>query len=284
MKERLTITLDKDLLSAIDATIDGVNIRNRSHAIEHLLNSAMSRSSHKKAVIFAGGSQVLINGKEFDVPMVMIKGKPIIDYILAELKRNKIYDVIISIGRNSEKIPAHLGGGADYGQRISYVREDAARGTEGALELVENLVGHEPFFAFNGDHIFTIDMEDMYRQHIANRALATIALTPANSRSRFGVTKLEGNRITSFVQSHGRESGATLVNAGIYIFDPEIFRLMKRGDGRVMLEESLFPKLAGMDKLFGYVFSDPWYSIDSTSSIQKSIKALEGIAGSVESA
>jgi metal-responsive CopG/Arc/MetJ family transcriptional regulator len=41
MKERLTITLDKNLLAVVDSTIDGVNIRNRSHAIEHLLNSAV---------------------------------------------------------------------------------------------------------------------------------------------------------------------------------------------------------------------------------------------------
>ena len=31
---RLTITLRKDLLPLIDQTIDGVKIRNRSHAIE----------------------------------------------------------------------------------------------------------------------------------------------------------------------------------------------------------------------------------------------------------
>lgn len=282
MKERLTITLDKNLLSVIDSTIDGVNIRNRSHAIEHLLNSAVRRSNYKKAVIFAGGSQVMVNGKDTNVSMVHIRGKPIIDYILAELKRNQIHDVIISIGRQSEDIPAHLGEGATYGLRISYVREDMPRGTEGALELLENLVGHEPFFALNGDHIFSLDMEDMYKQHVANRALATVALVPADSRSRFGVTRLEGNRITSFIQSHEQGSYAALVNAGIYVFDPEVFGLIRRSSGKVMLEESLFPKLVEMGRLFGYVFSGPWYSIDSTSSIQRSIKELENVAGSIE--
>lgn len=259
-----------------------MNIRNRSHAIEHLLNSAVKRSNYKKAVIFAGGSQVLINGKNTNVSMVPIRGKPIIDYILAELKRNQIHDVIISIGGHSEDIPSHLGEGADFGLRISYVREDIPRGTEGALELLENLVGHEPFFALNGDHIFSLDMEDMYKQHISNRALATVALTPADSRSRFGVTRLEGNRITSFIQNHEQGSFAALVNAGIYVFDPGIFELIRKGNSKVMLEESLFPKLVNMGKIFGYVFSGPWYSLDSTSSIQKSIKELESISGDVE--
>jgi NDP-sugar pyrophosphorylase family protein len=49
-----------------------------------------------------------------------------------------------------------------------------------------------------------------------------------------------------------------------------------------MLEESLFPKLVRWARLFGYVFSGPWYSIDSTSSIQKSIKELENVAQIVQ--
>jgi hypothetical protein len=36
-RDRLTITLDPELLTAIDATIDGSSVRNRSHAIEHVL-------------------------------------------------------------------------------------------------------------------------------------------------------------------------------------------------------------------------------------------------------
>ena len=282
MKERLTITLDKNLLSIIDSTIDGVKIRNRSHAIEQLLNSSIHRTNYKKVVIFAGGSQVMINGRNVNVPMVNIRGKPIIHYILSELKRNQVRDVIISIGRNSEDIPAYLGNGGAYGIRISYVREDVPRGTEGALSLVESLVGGEPFFAVNGDHIFEMDMEDMYKQHIANKAAATIALTPAHSRSRFGVTRLEGSKITKFMQKHEQEEDAALVNAGIYLFNPDIFNMIKTTAGKVMLEESLFPKLVEKGKLFGYVFSGPWYSIDSTSSLQKSIKALEIIAGNLD--
>ena len=44
MKERLTITVDKELLDKVDKIVDGVNIRNRSHAIEYLIRSALSES------------------------------------------------------------------------------------------------------------------------------------------------------------------------------------------------------------------------------------------------
>jgi NDP-sugar pyrophosphorylase family protein len=275
MKERLTITLDSNLLSAIDTTIDGVSIRNRSHAIEHLLNSAIGHGKPKKAVIFAGGAPIPVNGTPTPVPMIIVDGKPMIDYILDELKRNHILEVIMSVGKDSESISKHLGDGFYRGLRISYVREDTQRGTEGALELAKQKIGNEPFFALNGDHVFSIDLGDMYTQHLANKAIATLALIPAASSSRFGVTSLEGNRVKSFVQKHDREKTAALVNAGIYLFNPEVFEFIGSTQKKTMLEEDLFPRLAADGKLFGYVFPGPWCSIDNTLNIQKSIKELE---------
>ncbi|MDE1834865.1 MAG: hypothetical protein KGH64_06030, partial [Candidatus Micrarchaeota archaeon] len=198
MKERLTITLDKDLLSMIDATVDGVRVRNRSHAIEQLLIASVKQIKPKKAVIFAGGHPITVNGRQMPVPMAIVRGRNIVDYILDELKRNGISEVIIAVGKDSESLLGHLGDGNKFGMIISYVKEESPRGTEGVLELVKDRVRDGPFFALNGDNIFTIDLDDMYKQHMANKALATIALTPADSRLRFGVTKLEGNRITSF--------------------------------------------------------------------------------------
>ena len=263
MKERLTITLDESLLRSIDATIDGVNVRNRSHAIEQLLIASMKHGKPRKAVVFAGGPQVISGGRSVPVPMAVVKGRPIIDYIVDELKRNGITEIIMAMGANSESIIGHLGDGSGIGIAISYVIEETPRGTEGALGLVRNRVKEGPFFALNGDNIFTIDLDDLYRQHVASRAIATVALTTSGPGTRFGVTKLEGNRITSFVQKHERSAGAELVNAGIYLFSPEVFDFIGASRGRVMLEESLFPALVGRGKLFGYVFSGPWYSLDS---------------------
>ena len=79
MKERLTITLDADLLKRLDATIDGTNVRNRSHAIERLLDGVLTSAPPKKAVILAGGGLVKNeNGHEVPKPMLMINERPIL--------------------------------------------------------------------------------------------------------------------------------------------------------------------------------------------------------------
>ena len=40
-KERISITIDKDVLSTVDSNIDGTKIRSRSHAIEFFLSKAL---------------------------------------------------------------------------------------------------------------------------------------------------------------------------------------------------------------------------------------------------
>jgi mannose-1-phosphate guanylyltransferase len=277
MKERLTITLDEELLRKVDASIDGVDIRNRSHAIEHLLNAALIHATPKKAVLFAGGRGIDVEGKLIYPPMIRIGGKPIMEYILNELKRNGITDVLVTIGKGSDDIVEYFGDGTELGVRIKYIREDAPRGTEGALRLVNDLVGTTPFFALNSDNIFRLDMADMYLQHINTRAMATVALATSISKSGMGVTKLDGMKITSFMQKPEKANEARLVNAGIYLFDTAVFSLLSRSTERVMLEQSLFPALAAAGKLFGYVFSTPWYSIGNQENIKKSRKEMENI-------
>lgn len=54
MRERVTLTLDSELLKQIDKTIDGHELKNRSHAIELLLLRAMGADKPTKALILAG--------------------------------------------------------------------------------------------------------------------------------------------------------------------------------------------------------------------------------------
>ena len=60
-RDRLTITLRNDLLAELDAQVDGINIRNRSHAIEIMLSKVLATRREKKALILAGGKGTRIS-------------------------------------------------------------------------------------------------------------------------------------------------------------------------------------------------------------------------------
>ena len=58
MKERLTVTIDEEIINRVDESIDGHNVKNRSHAFEVLLNKALKPKLPKKAVILCGGQEL----------------------------------------------------------------------------------------------------------------------------------------------------------------------------------------------------------------------------------
>ncbi|HUB92816.1 MAG TPA: sugar phosphate nucleotidyltransferase [Candidatus Saccharimonadales bacterium] len=281
MKERLTITLDSELLKKLDATIDGVNVRNRSHAIERLLDIVLEQTTPKKAVILAGGEVVSIKGQnDIPKPMLMVNDRPILEYVIRELKRNEIIEILIAIGRGGEKITSYFGDGSLFGVKLNYIKEDSPKGTANALDLSRGLVGGTPFFVLNGDNIFRINLIEMYKQHITTKAQATIALSPADITTGFGVTSLDGLRITSFLEKPEHEKGK-LVSAGIYLFNTSIFDVISsENTNHTMLEKHIFPKLANAGKLYGYAFSTPWYPLDSKN-ISTSIKKLEKVVATL---
>jgi hypothetical protein len=53
-RERLTITCDAELLRAVDETVDGALIRNRSHAIESLIARGLALDSLTTLVVLPG--------------------------------------------------------------------------------------------------------------------------------------------------------------------------------------------------------------------------------------
>lgn len=277
MKERLTITLDAEVLKKLDATIDGVNVRNRSHAIERYLDMVLTQTTPKKAVILAGGKPIKVDRQnEIPKPMVMLKDRPILEYVIKELKRNGITEILILIGREGEKITRYFGDGTLLGVKINYIKEDAPKGTENALQLAKGMVGKSPFFVINGDNIFKINLNDMYEQHVRTDALATIALATSAAPANFGVIRLRGSKITSFVEKpEGKESSA-LVSVGIYLFNYDIFSLVN-AEKPSMLEKDLLPRLAEVGNLYGYVSTTPWYPLD-TKNLNQSIRNLEQVS------
>ena len=88
-RSRVTITIRQDLLPQIDNIIDKEKIRNRSHAIEHLIMKGL-RSGIKKAYILAATRGEKLESLTSSLPQAMlkIKGKPVLQYIIEQLKES----------------------------------------------------------------------------------------------------------------------------------------------------------------------------------------------------
>jgi len=271
MKERITVTLNKHLLSDLDNLIDGVSIR----AIEFLLKKALNRKKLKKAYILAGGKGTRLRPITYEIPkpMVPIKGRPILEHTIELLRKYDVRDVIITIGYLGEKIKEYFGDGSKFGVKITYIEEDEALGTAGALRLAKPLLD-ETFIMFNGDNLVNIDIESLYEFHKQGKAKATIALTTVDDPTSYGVAVLEGPRIKAFLEKP-KNPPSKLINAGVYILEPEIIDLVPKGPS--MIETDVFPQILEQGKLFGYPFEGQWLPTDNTERYERAIKEWRGI-------
>ncbi|MDI6778522.1 MAG: sugar phosphate nucleotidyltransferase [Patescibacteria group bacterium] len=254
-RQRLTITLDDQLLRKIDKRVDGHKIRNRSHAIEALLNDKLQSKILKKAIVLGGGHGIEFEGKTISKLLLPIDGKTLIEKNIEILKEHGITDLILSLGGLADQIREKLGDGSKYGIKVIYFERD--RGTAGVLRQAKSILD-ETFLMMNGDiYLENIDLLDMYDFHKNHKAKASILLTTVNDPSLFGSVLLKGDMITKFSEKpKAKESYSHLINGGVYLFEPEVCSMVT--PETISLEGNVFPRLSEEKKLYGYFLDTRW--------------------------
>ncbi|MEA3254619.1 MAG: sugar phosphate nucleotidyltransferase [Candidatus Altiarchaeota archaeon] len=276
MPEKLTVELDDNILKRIDLMIDGSKIKSRSQAVEHLISGVINRENVKKAFILAGGKGSRMRPFTYEVPkpLIQVQGKPLLQHILDLLRKYDVRDVILSTGYMGDKIREYFGNGSRFGVQISYVEETESLGTAGPLNLARDLLD-ETFLMFNGDILANIDLHDFINSHAKNDGIATLTLKPVRDPSRFGVAELRGDRILRFIEKPESSVKSRLINAGVYILEPEVIDYVPKG--KAMMETDVFPKLAEEGRLYGYPFDGQWFDTGTYEAYEKAIKGWKGV-------
>lgn len=253
-KQRLTITLSENILKKIDTYIDGVQVRNRSHAIESLLENSFSPSIDT-AVILAGGSK---NRKEIPA-LKKIGDRSVLAITFEKLREIGIDRVVICAGSDTNAIKKEFGDGSNTGFSLMYVEEPVELGTAGALKLAEKHLQHEPFLVIHGDVLSDLDLANLVEFHLQEHAIATIAVKPAMGTKELGHVFLSGNRIKAFLDS-SEQRGISIINTGTYILNPEVLKKITP-QKKLYLEKDIFPKLAEVGELSAFVFQGNWFDV-----------------------
>ncbi len=87
-----------------------------------------------------------------------------------------------------------------------------------------------PFLVFNGDVLSDVDLTALAHLHAAKGGMATIFLTPVDDPRRYGLVELrEDGSVADFLEKPGEWQGAALINAGVYVLEPEVLEMVPRG-------------------------------------------------------
>jgi len=264
-KERITITIDQDLLNELDNQVDGLTIKNRSHAIELNLEKIIKRKKIHQAIILAGGRhEVTVDGKTIPSVMATVNSKPVLEHNIRSLKKQGISEFIIAVRKNKELIKNYFEDGKSLGVKVSYVEDDNPLGTAGVIrKSAEHLTG--TFIVTNGNIIKDINIQQMFDFHKKQGAVATIAVTTRPNPQNYGVVIMNGNKVFSFLEKP-EKSPTNIINGGLYILELDSIKHTPEGFG--MLEQDVFPKLARNEDLAGYLFYSDWQDVRSQESLE----------------
>jgi len=272
--KRITLSLDKEVLKTLENFALEKHASSLSRAAENILKKGLGINRVRQAVIMAGGKGERLRPFTYELPkpLMPIKGKPIIEHILDLLKKYHIEEVIISVGYLGDKIKAALGDGSHFGLNLIYVEEKKPLGTAGSLILAKKYISG-PFFLLWADTLVEIDLDEMIVFHRQVKPLASVALVNVENIKGYGAVELSGHWIKRFLEKvDSKETSSHLVNAGIAILEPTIFRYLPKRLREISIEKEIYPKLARAKKLAGYPFSGVLFDIGTLEKYELALK------------
>ena len=217
-----------------------------------------------KAVILAGGEATRLRPLTCNTAKIMVPilNRPLLEHLINYLKKHSVVDIIIALGKQVEQIQSYFGDGDRFGVEMAYSVEDFPLGTAGAVKNAERFL-NEPFVVFNGDISTDINLTAMMDLHRQKKAIASIALTPVEDPTIYGVVETDaGNKVKRFVEKPSRDEVTTnMINAGIYILEPSILNCITPSIFS-MFERDVFPLLLEKGKaIYSYPSESYWIDI-----------------------
>jgi len=215
-----------------------------------------------KAVILAGGQGNRLRPYTFTVPkpLLPLGDRPLLTYIIAQLARCAVTDLVLALGWQAELIRAFCGDGSRFGVRIRYVVETQPLGTAGPIALCRPLLDPgEPFLVMNGDIVTQLDFARLAAFHRERGAQLTVGFVRHTYQSPFGVLQLDGDVITRIVE---KPAHVYPVSAGIYCLSPEAAALVP--DGAPITMPQLADRVRGAGgTVCGYEIREFWRGLET---------------------
>ena len=220
-----------------------------------------------RAVILCGGKGTRLRPYTTVLPKPLM---PILEVVMRQLKHAGIDRITMAVGYLAELLEAFFRDGSRIGVPIDYSIESQPLGTVGPLTLIDGL--DEPFLMMNGDVLTDLDYSDLLRYHRACGGVATIASYEREVKIDFGVIRTnDANAITEYIE---KPSYKYQVSMGIYVFQPEVLKLLKRNE-RLDFPDLVQLLIARGEKVVSYPFSGYWLDMGRPDDYERAIEEFE---------
>ncbi len=207
------------------------------------------------ALVLLGGQGTRLRPLTYDLPkpMLPVVDRPMVFQIVDWLARHGVTSVVFALGFKSDAFVEVFASGAYNGITIVCATEPSPRDTAGGIAFAADAAGvaGERLIVVNGDILTDLDLTELIDFHERHGGAATIALTPVEDPSAFGVVPTDGEgRVLAFIEKPLREEAPTnMINAGTYVLEPSVLARIAR-DVPVSIERQIFPELVESGDLY----------------------------------
>ena len=240
---------------------------------------------YMKALLLCGGFATRLEPMTYFIPKPLlpigIAGKPVVEYAFDDIVASGINDIILSTN-------AKFADAFHYWARqktekskvkIDFVIEGTTHDNEkfGALRGISYAIKEkhidDDLIVVAGDNLYEFSLKDIiaYFNKYRKPTVAFHEIGSKEEAKKFGVAKLEGNRVVSFDEKP-ENPASTLVSTAIYIFPKESLGLIDE-----YLNETKNPDRIGefikwlivRTEVHGYVYKEKWYDIGTLETYKK---------------
>ena len=215
-----------------------------------------------RAVVLVGGFGTRLRPLTNDLPkqMLPIVGVPMIERVVSGLGVHGVTEAVLSLGYRPDAFLEAYPDGACAGVRLHYAVEPEPLDTAGAVRFAALSAGiDDTFIVVNGDVLTDLDVSELWNFHRSHGAEGTIALTPVDDPSRYGVVPIDDDgRVLEFVEKPAPGTAPTnWINAGTYVLEPSMLDRIA-ADRKVSIERETFPAVVADGRLFA-LHSDAYW-------------------------
>lgn len=211
-----------------------------------------------QAILLAGGLGTRLQSVVSDrpKPMALIREKPFMEYVIHELLRHGITEIIVAVGYKGSMIEAYFEGGHRFGVTVSYAYEETPLGTAGAIKNAARYMKNDRVFVLNADTFYQIDYTKLLRLGEEKGLDMALVLRQVEDVSRYGQATLEDNLLTGFNEKV-KESRPGTINGGIYLLSKQLIADIP--EGKVSLEQEMIPGWLEEGRRLGGIVNDGYF-------------------------
>ena len=221
-----------------------------------------------KAVLLAAGRGTRMRDltNELPKPMIVVRGKPILQHIIEGLRGAGVTQFLIVVGYRAEVVRESFGDGTRLGVALRYAKQVVQDGTGKVVELARDFVGPDAFVLSYGDII--VDQANYPRLTTLDDETAAIVTVRQNEDVSQGGAVFVNERFELVDLREKPKAGeptSPWYNAGIYAFRPSIFdfaaRLEPSPRGEFELTDAIRALAQSGEKVQALELSGAWADV-----------------------